>query len=288
MVICKCSYYFKLDGLMIRKINFLCFLFICCLFTRISASSEIRVIHTLEEIPTSEFSAKTLVMFDLDDVLIYPQDALLQNWRSGWKPEGMRDWSAEEDTIAWMNAKFQIMDPFGPDLINLLNENGIPTIGFTSFAMDQSGLVKSIPDWRSSHLQELGINFKMEKETAFPIENGFIPPSFEQGVLYCGDFYKKDKDNKGKILAIYLDWLGWNPDQVVLIDDGKHHLESVGKELERRGIPFLGFHYIPKDLDPINEKVAKLQYETIVNQKHWLSDEEANQILSNEPLTVFE
>jgi hypothetical protein len=267
---------------MIQKTYFSCFLSLYCFLSTVSASSEIRTIHTLEEIPASEFSTKTLVMFDLDDVLIYPRDALLQNWRSGWKPEGTRAWTAEEDTIAWMNAEFQIMDPSGPNLINMLNENGVPTIGFTSFAMDESDIVKSIPDWRYSHLQELGINFNTGKEIVFPIQNGFIPPSFEKGTLYCGNFYKKDPDNKGNILSLYLDSLDWNPEQVVLIDDGKSHIESVKKELERRGIPFIGFLYISKDLDPIDEKVAELQYETIINQKQWLSDEEAKKILSSD------
>lgn len=219
-------------------------------------------------------------MLDLDDVLIYPQDALMQNWRSGWKPERMRDWTAEEDTIAWMNVKFQIMDPAGPQFLNALNAKGIPTIGFTAFAMDQGGIVASIPEWRSQHLKELGLNFREEKEIIFPVQEGFIPPSFEKGVLYCGDFYRKDKDNKGKVLSLYLDWLEWKPDLVVLIDDGKKHLDSVKQELTKRGIPFLGFLYIPKELDPIDEKVAEMQYKTIIDQKQWLSDQAAKQHLS--------
>lgn len=255
-------------------------LFLYCLFFTVSALADITTIYSLNEISIAEFSTKTLVMFDLDDVLIYPQDALLQNWRSGWQPKETRAWTAEEDTIAWMNVKFQIMDPCGPGLINLLNEKNIPTIGFTSFAMEESSVVLSIPDWRSKHLRELGFNFNLEKEIVFPVQNGFIPPSFEKGVLYCGNFYKQDKDNKGKIFSLYLDWLDWVPDKVVLVDDGKHHLESVGKELEKRGIPFLGFLYIPKALDPIDEKVAELQYETIIYKKQWISDREAKKLFS--------
>lgn len=178
-----------------------------------------------------------------------------------------------------MSRKIQIMDPSGPKVLNMLYEYGVPTIGFTSFSIDQADIVKSIPEWRSQHLKELGLTFKMEKETVFPVQKGYIPPSFEKGVLYCGNFYKNDKDNKGKVLSLYLDWLDWTPEQVVLIDDGKNHLESVKKELDRRGIPFLGFLYIPKDLDHIDEKVAELQHKTIINQKHWLSDQEAKRLL---------
>lgn len=265
---------------MIQKTAFFCFLFLYCSFSTVQASSEIKTIHTLDEISTNEFSKRTLVLFDIDDVLIYPQDALLQNWKTEWSPEGIRVWTAEEDAIAWMNAKFQIMDPSGPKLVNLLNEKSIPTIGFTSFVLDESDIAKSIPDWRFTQLQELGINFKSEKDAIFLIQNGFVSPSFEKGILYCGNLYKKDKDNKGKILSLFLDWLDWTPEQVVFIDDGKHHIKSVKKELERRGISFLGVHYIPRDFDPINEKVAKLQYETIINQKHWLSDEEAQRIIN--------
>src|ERR1700758_2280140 len=140
---------------MIQKNHYLCFLFLYLLILTASAYAEIRTIHSLDEISTSEFSGRTLVMFDIDDVLIYPQDALLQNGRSGWKPEGSRAWTDEEDTIAWMNANFQLMDPSGPHLINFLNENLIPTIGFTAFAMDDSDILKSVPDWRSTHLRGL-------------------------------------------------------------------------------------------------------------------------------------
>ena len=251
----------------------------CCLFATVSVFSEIRMIHSLDEISTDEFSKRTLVMIDLYGVLILPEDALLQNYQSEWKPEGIREWSAEEDTIAWMNAKFQILDPTGPAFLDTLYENGMPTIGITSFAMDQAGIVKSIPEWLSQHLKQLGLNFRMEKEIIFPVQKGFVPPSFEKGVLYCGDFYKRDKDNKGKILSLYLDWLDWTPDQIVLVDDRKHHLESVEKELDRRGISFLGFHYIRKDPNPIDEQVAELQYKTIIEQKKWISDQEAKRYL---------
>lgn len=249
------------------------------LFFTATAFADIKTIHSLDEIPTGEFTTKTLVLFDLDDVLVYPQDALLQNWRSGWKPKERRAWTAEEDTIAWMNAKFQLMDPSGPSLINMLNEKNIPTIGFTAFAMDESGIVSSVPDWRSNHLRELGLNFNMKKEVIFPVEKGFIPPSFEKGVLYCGNFYKKNKESKGIVFSLFLDWLDWVPDLVVFVDDGERNLESVERELKKRDIPYHGFLYIPKALDPIDEKVAQLQYETIIDKKQWLSDEQARKLL---------
>lgn len=248
--------------------------FFVCLLATISLFSETRIIHSLNEISMEEFTPKTLVMCDQDDVLIYPQDALMQNWRSNWKPQGIRIWTAEEDTIAWMNVKFQLMDPAGPQFIKTLNERGIPTIGFSSFAMDQPGIVESIPVWRDQHLRELGIHFKVEKEIVFPGQIGYIPPSFEKGILYCSDFYKKDKDNKGRTLSIFLDWLDWTPELIVLIDDGEKHIDSVQKELDRRKIPFIGYLYIPKDLDPIDEEVAELQYKTIIDHKIWLSDQE--------------
>ena len=171
----------------------------------------------MDEISTDGFSEKTLVMLDLDDVLIYPQDALMQNWRREWKPEGTRAWTTEEDTIAWMNIKFQIMDPSGPKFIDALNENGIPTIGFTSFAMDQGGIVESIPEWRSQHLKELGLNFKGEKEIIFSVQKGFIPPSFEKGVLYCGDFYNSPYAKS------CTHWLAARCDLLRIISHPTHH-----------------------------------------------------------------
>ena len=250
------------------------FKLLCYLLLSVSAFSETRAIHSLSEISIDEWTEKTLVLFDLDDVLIYPKDALLQHWRNEWRPEGMRAWAAEEDTIAWLSATFQILDPLGPKLLDRLHQKNIPAIGFTAFAMDQVEL-HSIPEWRSQHLKELGLNFKVNGEVTFPVQAGFVPPSFKYGVLYCGDFYKKDPNNKGKVLSLYLNWLDWRPKRVVLIDDSKKNIESVERELDRREIPFLGFHYIPKELDPLDETVAELQYRTLINQKRWLSDKAA-------------
>lgn len=240
-----------------------------------SLFSETREIRSLNEISPETFSEKTLVMFSIDDVLIYPKDALMQHWRSDWQPEGVRTWTDEEDTIAWMGTTFQLMDPDGPKLIDRLYQKGIPTIGFTSFAMDQGGLVASIPQWRSEQLEELGIHFKGNHELFFTVPEGFIPPSFENGILYCGDYYKKDKTNKGKILALYLDSIDWTPECIVLVDAGKKHLISVEEELSRRGIPFLGFYYLPKEYDLLDEKIAEMQYKMMIEQKKWLSDQEA-------------
>lgn len=259
------------------------FYFLVCIFLTLKGLGycKTQTINSLNEILISKFSKDTLVLVDIDDVLIYPQDALLQNWRKMWKPDGVREWTPEEDTIAWMSAAFQLMDPYGPSLIKALNDIEIPTFGFTSFAMEQSGILKSVPEWRSKQLRELGINFMQAEEIVFSTQEGFVPPSFEGGVLYCGDYYKKDADNKGKILSLFLDWLDWTPDQIVLIDDGKKNLQSVQKESERRGIPFLGFLYTPKELDPIDETVAELQYMTLINEKIWLSDWEALSLLQS-------
>lgn len=263
---------------MAQKLSALLSFFVCFVLAVLPISAEIRTIHSLDELPIDAISKKTLVLFDLDDVLLYPRDGLMQNWRAGWKPEGAREWTAEEDTIAWTYLTFQLMDPLGPSMIELLNAKEIPAIGFTSFAMDDLSSVLSIPDWRFKHVQELGLNFKAGLDVVFSVQEGFIPPSFEKGILYCGNMYKKDKDNKGKVLSLYLDSLDWIPEQVVLVDDGKAHLEAVQKELNRRGIPFLGFLYVPKALDPIDENIAKLQYETLMLKKLWLSDEEARAI----------
>lgn len=107
------------------------------------------------------------------------------------------------------------------------------------------------------------------------------PLHLKEGFFIAAIFFKKNKDVKGKILSLYLDWLDWIPGQVVLIDDGNRNLESVQNALDRRGVPFLGFLYIPKKLDPIDEKIAELQYEMIINHRQWLSDKEAKSRISS-------
>lgn len=260
-----------------------CFLLLCFCFSTILALSEIRTIRSLDEVAgiVDEFSTGTLVAIDLNDTLVYPKDALLQNWRSGWKPEGTREWTAEEDTLAWLSTPFKLVEHCAPRLINLLNEKGIYTIGFTSsaFRLDDPKILQVVPQWRLKHLKALGINFTVGTDIVFPSEEGCFPTCFEKGVLYCGTSNKYGKEIKGKVLSLYLDWLDWTPEKVVLIDDGKNHIESVRKELEKRGISFLGFLYVPK-FDTIDEDVAKLQYEVMISEQHWISDQEAQALLT--------
>ena len=137
--------------------------------------------------------------------------------------------------------------------------------------------------WRVDQLKGVGIDFSpfFPDEYVFAdlVDSGANPPLFKKGILFCGDFYNSNKSTKGELLGIFLDRINWRPDRVIFIDDEKKNLEAVSQELAERGVCFQGYLFeIPTP--QIDEKVAELQLQTVLDQKKWISDEEAIEELS--------
>lgn len=171
-------------------------------------------------------------------------------------------------------------------MINLMQDlrtNKIKTIALTHCFVGTLGNIKNVADWRIDELSKLGINFDFAFQDINEIElnnldqvDGYYP-LYKQGVLFCL------KQAKGEALIALLEQIKWDPKKIVFIDDKIFNLESVQAELKQKNIDFIGLHYVgaldlPKD---INDKVVKFQYEYLMEQGKWLTDQKALRLLKN-------
>jgi hypothetical protein len=89
--------------------------------------------------------------------------------------------------------------------------------------------------------------------------------------------------DKGKALKAFLNHYKLKFKKIIFIDDRKKNLESVEKTISKLNIPFVGIEYTAAVMhtEPLNEKRAKLQFKTLSKEKKWISDSEADALLTN-------
>jgi hypothetical protein len=69
----------------------------------------------------------------------------------------------------------------------------------------------------------------------------------------------------------------------VFIDDKSKNLKSVAEFAKQNNIEFIGIEYI-KALDEkeaLNKNIAQLQFEVLEKEKKWISDTEADRLLTH-------
>ena len=85
-------------------------------------------------------------------------------------------------------------------------------------------------------------------------------------------------------VSVFLQYAGIAPKKIIFVDDKRKHLESVEEIAKSHDIPFIGIEYtaagdIPAS--PLNEKRADLQYKVLEKEKKWISDSEADALLTH-------
>lgn len=236
------------------------------------------------------FTEKSLVVLDVDRVLIEPRDAIMRfpNQRLLWElhhkyanrlsPQEM----ADRSSIVSLQESSVLVDPLAIIFINYLKSKKVPVIALTATGVTGFGRIASIPDWRVRDLERFGISFA----TSFQEFSPFIltelntrgpSPVFKSGCLFTGGY------NKGDVLEAFLDIVDFLPDKVLFADDLQLNLVSVETSLNEMGIQdvrafqYLGADKIPNTIDP---KIADFQIKTLMHEKQWLSDEQAKEKLS--------
>jgi len=263
---------------------FLLYIFIS--ISHFCVAEKIQTIGGFQEVNLDNLSKESLFLFDIDEVLLTPADILLRpagKTFSGWckiQPEKFDHYLS----IMLAGTNYILVDKKGPDMIARLSKKGVSVMGFTSCRTGPFGVIQSMEKWRSDQLHAVGIDFRpfFSEEYVFAelVDAKSNPPLFKNGILFCGDFYSSKRSTKGELLGIFLDRMNWRPEQIVFIDDEKKNLEAVSLELDKRGIPFQGY-LLEKPSTPLDEKIAQLQIQTIVEKKKWISDREAKIIIQN-------
>lgn len=214
----------------------------------------------------------SLVLFDVDDTLIVPCDAILRPKGKKLFYQLIRQYDGDFYREILIQARHSLVDKESVHLVQKLQRNHIPVIAFTAATAKTRG-TKELGMWRVEELKNVGFDFR----SAFPdvdvleftkADSKVYFPLFKSGVLYTS------LHSKGDILTSFIQQLKLNPNKVVFVDDKLYFVKSVVKALDQLGIPCLGIHYTAAEKYPceVNEKRATYQVHYFIENNIWLDD----------------
>ena len=236
----------------------------------------------------------TLVIFDVDDVLLVPKDQILQAHNKEdqlllrKKLEKSVDKSEAEKlfSIIFEERKNGVVDPKMPQLITELQSRGIKALGLTNCFTGKFGNITAVETWRTDELEKNGYHFvkswKSIKQKSFmymALNTQESPPLFTRGVIFASSA------PKGDALEAFLKYAKFMPTKIIFIDNKTKHLESVKKFAQIHNIPFIGIEYTvvaDSKAKPLNKKRAEFQFEILQKERKWISDEEAERMMLKE------
>lgn len=231
----------------------------------------------------------TLVIFDVDDVILQPSDQII---RSPYKPhlleieaELATRYSPEEvlnlKTIAVYSQEPQLVDDRILDSLAILKKNNVTTIALTYCPTGKYGKMESFENWRIEKLKQLGVDFSTLNNISdqnFPevyASNGI--PLIKDGVIITA------LAKKGVVLDAVLKKEKLRPKRIIFIDDKLINLQSVQTTALKNNIAFLGIEYTVvkkgSKLEPINKTRASKQFELLEKDHIWRSDKEVDAML---------
>ncbi len=246
-------------------------------------------LHVLNEV-TEKADRDTLVIFDVDYVLIVPTDQILHPaYKSVFRQyeKKLTKRSSRADFlnlwgIIFSERKSAVVDSTILSIIHDLQHKKIKTIALTNTGTGQLGRIKSLEDWRIkeliSHEVDFSSAFRVKRTIplGLPSPRMHGPPIFKSGIIFTAGH------DKGDILEIFLKKVRYKPCVIIFVDDKLEKLESVEEMCKRLKIKFIGIHYIAlknEKVDPLNKKRVQLQFKLLQKEHKWLSDKEADQRL---------
>lgn len=252
-------------------------IFLTCVLWIVSLQAHIIQTHSFSEI-LPEIDQDTLVLIDLDQTAITSSMTLNSQ---AWWDHAPKVWKAEEfyplirmiiDKVPQIAVENDI-----PCMIQHLQRQGITVWSLT-------GRMKQSP-WDNEHdlttahiLKNVNIDFMLSKiPEGIDLDKLASYPQFSCGMIFT------DWKPKGPYLIQFLQTLIYYPKKVLLIDDTLKQLESVEEELNRAGIPFIGFHYLRNVNEKFDPAIGNIQLEALHREGKLLSDEEAKRIKREHP-----
>lgn len=229
----------------------------------------------------------TLVIFDIDEVLLQPQDQILniknstqlQNMFYSIRPKLTAPQIQELDSLIMLQRQVEPVDSRFIDLIKKLQTKQIRVLALTQCSTGSLGKVPNLENWRIKELKKLGYHFDKSwqdiKTKYFNTLKSTVDlkrtPAFKQGIIFsCGV-------PKGDTLKAFLDYINLVPKNIIFIDDKIKNIASIEQFTKQNNIAFLGIHYTKaatSKLPILNHDIVKLQLDTLHKTHKWLSDKE--------------
>lgn len=237
----------------------------------------------------------SLVIFDVDEVLVYPENVVqLQVAAPFWEAtmadlEKRRGKSTRDllHSIMLLQSKWQLTDVEIPVLIENLQRQKLRVLALTTFWAGKMGKLKSVEDWRNTHLKSHNIDFRI---TAGVPKSYFEITQFDKGpkrpypVYKDGIIYTNHYANKGEVLAAFLAQINLKPKAIIFIDDKLSNIITVENFCKVANISYTGIHdnRIIKNHNTFNTALGKYQFDHLEKHHVWLRDVDAKKMMHDE------
>ncbi len=203
---------------------------------------------------TSTADSNTLVIFDIDNVIVVPSNTLLStNFKEfiGYLKNAIqtKGYSYQDKekimSLVWYDyygnkEKVNLVDLKTPKLINRLQKNGIKVMGLTAFNAEPYGYFTNLISTRINTLKGFNISFYSFgfKDVGASLSKDI---NFKNGILFAS------KISKGQALKIFLNNANYKPKKIIFIDDKYENIKSVQDFCTESDIIFKGIHYISSE-----------------------------------------
>jgi hypothetical protein len=257
--------------------NILKFISICLLFVLVACSEQSRIFSTSDssfiEEELKEADKNTLVIFDINDVLLEQKELLFKKQNSTLLKNLLKEMSAnmsneEEQTLYSVVVQRPVVyvDENFVRIIHDLQNKNVKVIALTNGLVGTCGYVKSMDRLLIQQLRDL--DYHLEKSW-LDLKNAQIYMTkskdrkilFAEGIVFANKMISKA--SKGESLLAFFKYADFYPKKVIFIDDKLKNLKSVSNILEKQGVEFIGFEYTKaknrKDSPVITKEHAKLQ-----------------------------
>ena len=253
------------------------------LLTGCTAHNQTNTIKSIQSYDQVDFEnitdPATVVLFDVDETLIQPEDTYLINEHSerGLKfrqsliqkhPEIMK--MHDIGGIILDQAARPLIEKEVINKIRTLKKNNINVFAITAMNTGEYSNIGRMERWRYEHLKKLGFEGTYQNDD-------FYLPGFKRKPVFYKSIIATDLEDKGEVLIAVLDKINLRPQKIIMFDDTLEFLYSVEKECKKRGIIFFGYHYNGAKKKDWDENLISFQAEYLIKHKKWLSDAEVKE-----------
>lgn len=273
-----------------RILFFAILLFLNVIYSN-TASAERYTMSQIEQLPLilEKASEKTLVIFDVDEVLVYPTNLVQLQVASPFWEAKMADiekrlGKTNRDllhSIMLLQSRWELTDARLPSIIHDLQKRKVQVLALTSFRRGKMGNIESIEEWRNKQLKNYQIDFSISaglSQNQFEINkltksDGTKKPVYRDGIIYTDLHLKSD------VLSSFLKQGNVTPKEIIFIDDRLSNINDLEIFCKDFNIGYVGIHddRILKKYSSFDENLGAYQFQHLEQHHKWLTDEEAKQ-----------
>lgn len=235
-----------------------------------------------------------LVIFDIDDVLIAPDNDndFKHPFRADLWCKLKNKLSAEKIKLLhskiFVSIKWQLIDDKIMKLLSYLKTKNISSIGLTATGTGKFGVIEQMENFRINSLNKLNISFlpltpldgqaiAVElKNSKLIFENCEGIPMLQEGIIFTAGI------DKGIALQYMLNKFNYYPKTIIFIDDLLENIKSLKKLCIKLKINFYGLHYVVKSFDlmpNIDVDLETLRFKLLEEQEYWLDYKQLKKLI---------